>query len=123
MNLAQDLSQRSTCRRLSVGAVIVSPTNEKVLAIGYNGNAKGLPNKCDTATPGKCGCIHAETNALVKYDPSNKESVMYVTNSTCIACAKLILNADISTIYYKYEYRDTSGIDLLQTIGITTWKY
>src|SRR5690349_19329192 len=41
MDLAEALSKRSTCRRLSVGCVVVSEDNSAVLGIGYNGGAKG----------------------------------------------------------------------------------
>jgi hypothetical protein len=66
MRMAEDLAKRSTCRRLSVGTVITDSEMENVVAIGYNGNARGFPNDCDSPTPGACGCIHSEMNALTK---------------------------------------------------------
>jgi len=66
MRMAEELAKRSTCARLQVGTVVTDQTLENVLAIGYNGNARGLPNRCDSAVPGSCGCIHSEMNALVK---------------------------------------------------------
>ncbi|MCP4038631.1 MAG: cytidine deaminase, partial [bacterium] len=47
MDLARTLANRSTCIRLNVGTVITSTDYRKVLAVGYNGNATGLPNQCD----------------------------------------------------------------------------
>ena len=38
MKLAFDLSKRSTCTRLNVGAVVVSEDFSRVYGIGYNGN-------------------------------------------------------------------------------------
>ena len=58
MRMAEELAKRSTCSRLQVGTVITDSRLENVLAIGYNGNAKGLPNRCDSTVPGNCGCIH-----------------------------------------------------------------
>ena len=66
MRMAEELAKRSTCGRLQVGTVVTDQLLENVLAIGYNGNAKGLPNRCDSDQPGNCGCIHSEQNALIK---------------------------------------------------------
>src|SRR5437016_13636072 len=66
MRMAEELAKRSTCARLRVGTVVTDQLLENVLAIGYNGNARGLPNRCDSSVPGSCGCIHSEMNALVK---------------------------------------------------------
>src|SRR5881409_1446059 len=63
MRMAEELAKRSTCARLQVGTVVTDQVLENVLAIGYNGNARGLPNKCDSAVPGSCGCIHLRMNA------------------------------------------------------------
>src|SRR5256885_17073179 len=63
MRMAEELAKRSTCVRLQVGTVVTDQRLENVLAIGYNGNARGLPNKCDSPVPGNCGCIHSEMNA------------------------------------------------------------
>jgi deoxycytidylate deaminase len=55
MRLACLMSERSTCERtnsaghlMKVGAAIVSADFRRVFAIGYNGNASGLPNQCDS---------------------------------------------------------------------------
>ena len=45
MSMAELASKRSSCLRRQVGAVIVK--NNQVLATGYNGAPKGLPNCCD----------------------------------------------------------------------------
>ena len=43
---------------------------------------------------------------------------LYVTLSPCIDCAKLIIQAGISRLVYLDEYRDISGIKLLNNVGI-----
>ena len=48
MRMAEDLAKRSTCSRLRVGTVVTDALLENVLGIGYNGNAKGLDNRCDS---------------------------------------------------------------------------
>ncbi|HEY3118676.1 MAG TPA: Hint domain-containing protein [Chloroflexota bacterium] len=57
MRMAEELAKRSTCARLQVGTVITTPDLTQVLGIGYNGNARGLPNRCDSTQPGNCGCF------------------------------------------------------------------
>ena len=115
------ISERSYDPRTKVGAVIVTEDNTQVLSIGYNGNHRGGANHVDSAEPGLSGFIHAEVNALVKMDFNNpKRKVMYVTHSPCVACAKLIINANIYAVKYLEEYRDKSGIELLQNFGVWT---
>ena len=115
MQLAEHLSQRSTCRRAHVGCVIVSSDNCRVLSMGYNGNYTKGPNTCDSNEPGFCGCLHAEDNCLLKMnfnDPVDK--IMYTTTSPCKACAKRIVQASINEVIYLNEYRNTEGIELLK---------
>ena len=66
MQMADVVKYRSTCGRLAVGAIITDREGTTVLAMGYNGNARNLPNGCDSTEPGKCGCIHAEVNVMLK---------------------------------------------------------
>lgn len=123
MRMAEELAKRSTCSRLQVGTVVTDATLENVLGIGYNGNARGLPNRCDSPVPGQCGCIHSEVNALIKAPGSSKDKVVFITNSPCVMCAKLIINAGVSHVYYRRAYRDPGGIELLNSAGITTVLY
>jgi dCMP deaminase len=44
---------------------------------------------------------------------------MYVTLSPCCVCAKAIINAGIKEVIYKEEYKDSTGIDILQSCGIS----
>jgi dCMP deaminase len=112
------VARRSTCARLQVGSVITSGDFTRVLAIGYNGNARGLPNKCDREEPGNCGCIHSEINALLKLDYTEPRKIMFVTDSPCSACAKAIINAGVETVYYLRAYRRTEGVDLLRSAEV-----
>ena len=123
MRMAEELAKRSTCARLQVGTVVTDARLENVLAIGYNGNARGLPNRCDSTVPGQCGCIHSEVNALIKAPGSIKDKVVFVTNSPCVMCAKLIINSGVSHVYYRRAYRDPSGVELLGSAGVTAVLY
>ena len=119
MAIAQHISQRSYDEQLKVGAIIVSDDNTRLLSLGYNGNYKGGPNERESDAPGLGGMIHAEVNALVKCDFNfPKKKHMYLTHSPCRACAKLIVNAEISSVVYSQLYRDTSGLEILKSVGI-----
>jgi deoxycytidylate deaminase len=88
MRMAEELAKRSTCARLQVGTVLTNATLEHVVSIGYNGNARGFPNRCDSTDEGLCGCIHSEMNALVKAPGELRDKVAFVTASPCVMCAK-----------------------------------
>ncbi|WP_218110248.1 deoxycytidylate deaminase [Oligoflexus tunisiensis] len=120
MDLAFSLARRSTCKRLHVGTVVTSTDFRKVLAVGYNGNATGLPNGCDRDEPGNCGCLHSEENAVINCDsPRLIEKLVFVTHMPCAACAKRLINlGNVCKIYYAREYRSRTSLELFSTVGI-----
>lgn len=125
MNLAINISKRSTCSRKQVGTVITSTDYRKVLAVGYNGNAKGLSNYCDHPdVPGNCGCVHSEFNSVINCDaPRGISKYVYVTLLPCKMCAKALINlGDIHKIFYLDDYRDKTSLDLFKLVNIPTVK-
>lgn len=120
MKLAIDLSKRSTCSRLKVGAVIVSHDYSRVHGIGYNGNAKTLPNTCDRDEKGNCGCLHAEDNALLKTNGGPEvPKIIFVTHQPCSYCAKRMVNkGGVIKVYYLESYRTQEGIEILKRSNI-----
>ena len=121
MGLALSLAERSTCHRLKVGTVITSVDFRKVLAVGYNGNASGLPNGCDRKDqPGNCGCLHSEENAVINCDsPRHIEKIVFVTHMPCALCAKRLINlGQVQKVYYHSEYRTSDARELLGAVGI-----
>lgn len=123
MRMAEELAKRSTCARLQVGTVITDEALQHVVAIGYNGNAKGFPNRCDSDTPGACGCIHSEQNAVVKADGHMKRKVAFVTASPCTMCAKLLIQSDVTHVFYRELYRKPAGLEILRMGGVKTVHY
>jgi dCMP deaminase len=103
--------------------VITDEYLEHVVAIGYNGNARAFPNQCDSPTPGGCGCIHSEQNALVKAPGAMRAKVAFVTASPCIACAKLMIQANVAYLFYRRAYRDPAGLEVLGRGGVTAVHY
>lgn len=122
MRLAFDIARRSTCARLRVGCVITDDEGLRVLAIGYNGNYKGGLNMCESEEPGNCKCLHAETNSIIKLNYNEPTKVAYITHLPCKMCAKQLINAGISKIYYCNDYRKTDSIELFRKVNIPLVK-
>lgn len=125
MDFADSISRRSTCGRLQVGTVITTTDYRKVLAVGYNGNASGLPNTCDRGEPGNCGCLHSEENAVINCDaPRETEKYVFVTHLPCAACAKRLINlGNVRRVVFKEPYRSNEALDLLTAVGIEVRRF
>ena len=130
-NKQQDLDQRylrmasiwaenSYCNRRKVGALIVK--DKMIISDGYNGTPSGFKNVCeDENGVTKPYVLHAEANAITKIARSGNNSdgaTLYVTDSPCIECAKLIIQSGIKRVIYARQYRLTDGVDLLKRAGI-----
>lgn len=120
MKMAFLLARRSTCKRLQVGTVIASADFRRILAVGYNGNATGLPNTCDRDVEGNCGCLHSEENAVINCaEPRETKKIVLVTHLPCVMCAKRLINlGGVTRIYYAREYRNAESIAILEGSGI-----
>ncbi|MCQ2222236.1 MAG: dCMP deaminase family protein [Bacteroidaceae bacterium] len=120
LRMATIWSENSYCERRKVGALIVK--DKMIISDGYNGTPTGFENVCeDENNVSKPYVLHAEANAITKIARSNNNSdgaTLYVTDSPCIECSKLIIQAGIKRVIYKREYRLTDGIDLLKRAGI-----
>jgi dCMP deaminase len=123
MRMAEELAKRSTCARNQVGSVITTADLTQVLGIGFNGNARGLPNRCDSTEPGRCGCIHSEANALIKAGAQIPGKVMFVTCSPCVMCAKMVVNSNVAHVYFRQAYRDPAGVEVLRRGGVQAEQY
>jgi dCMP deaminase len=100
--------------------VITSTDYRKVLAVGYNGNATGLPNRCDRDEPGNCGCLHSEENAVINCDsPRIVDKLVFVTHLPCVSCAKRLINlGNVRKVFYAEDYRLRDSLDVLRSAGI-----
>lgn len=127
MSMAYLAATRSTCLRRQVGAVLVK--NKHVLATGYNGPPKGMKH-CDetgclrdelNVPSGErheiCRGLHAEQNAIIQaavFGISIDESVIYITNTPCVVCAKMLINAGVKEIIYGGEYPDDLARQMIE---------
>ena len=134
-------SQRSTCIRRQVGAVIVK--DKMILATGYNGQPRGVTHAAEYGCVREklhvpsgerhelCRGLHAEQNAIIQaafHGVKIADSDIYVTNKPCIICTKMIINAGIKNIYYFRGYASediTSKLsdEMLQEAGVKLIEY
>ena len=119
LRMARIWSENSYCQRRQVGALVVK--DKMIISDGYNGTPSGFENICEENGVTKPYVLHAEANAITKIARSGNNSdgsTLYVTDSPCIECAKLIIQAGIKRVIYGREYRLTDGVDLLRRAGI-----
>ena len=126
MKIAMLVSERSTCLRHHVGAIVVK--DRRVITTGYNGAAAGtkdclelgcLRNQLGIPSGERheiCRAIHAEQNAIIqasRYGESIMGGTIYCTHSPCIICAKMMINAGIKRIVVYLKYPDIGGVEEL----------
>ena len=120
LRMARIWSENSYCTRRQVGALVVK--DKMIISDGYNGTPSGFENICeDENDVTKPYVLHAEANAITKIARSGNNSegaTLYVTDSPCIECSKLIIQAGIRRVIYAREYRLSDGVDLLRRAGI-----
>lgn len=120
LRMASIWSENSYCTRRQVGALIVK--NHMIISDGYNGTPSGFPNVCEDENGITYPYVlHAEANAITKIARSgnnSQDATLYVTDSPCIECAKLIIQAGIKQVFFARAYRLTDGIELLRRAGI-----
>ena len=105
------ISTRSTCNRLSVGAIVVR--DRRIIAGGYNGSVSGDDHCLDQGcylVDGHCvRTIHAEMNAILqcaKFGEATDGAEIYVTDFPCLQCTKMLLQAGITKITYLRNYHN-----------------
>lgn len=122
--MASVWARNSYCKRRQVGALLVR--DKMIISDGYNGTPSGFENVCeDENGVTKPYVLHAEANAISKVAKSGNSSAgatLYITASPCIECAKLIIQAGITRVVYKDEYRLLDGVELLRRAGIEVEK-
>lgn len=120
LRMAEIWAENSYCQRRKVGALIVK--DKMIISDGYNGTPSGFENVCeDENNLTKSYVLHAEANAITKIARSSNNSdgaTLYVTDSPCIECAKLIIQAGIKRVIYARDYRLNDGVELMQRAGI-----
>lgn len=136
MEIACLVSRRSTCLRRQVGAVMVKGKN--ILATGYNGTPSGITH-CEqvgclrqqlNVPSGErhelCRGLHAEQNAIIqaaKHGINIADATLYCTNSPCIICSKMLINAGVQRIIYQEGYPDLLSMEMLAESGVEVLEF
>ena len=128
LDLAEMVSQRSTCLRKHYGAVIVN--NDEVISTGYVGAPRGRKNCSDIGR-----CIREELHVPrgERYELCRRERMIgaslyltgvdartggYVEKSSCCSmCKRMVINAGIEHVYIrdtKNEYRKVDVEDWIR---------
>ncbi|MFW6283341.1 MAG: deoxycytidylate deaminase [Minisyncoccales bacterium] len=123
-DIVKRVSMESTCTRVSVGAILVR--DQRIIATGWNGvpaedihckdffKDKSIELHAKFSEENE---LHAEQNLLAfcaKNGIMTNDSILFLTISPCIHCAKLLVSSGIKEVYYIEEYdRDQRGIDFL----------
>ena len=141
LDIAQTVSERSTCLRKSYGAIIVK--NDSIISTGYNGAPRGRKNCSDLGHCMRnklgiprgeryelCRSVHAEANAIIAAPREQMlDATLYMVgiNSetgelesgtcSCMMCKRMIINAGISKVVVrdtKEEYREIDVNDWIE---------
>jgi dCMP deaminase len=127
MSITEVISQRATCVKRKVGAIIVK--ENQILSTGYNGAPKGLAHcekvgcmRKDLNIPSGerhelCRGLHAEQNAIIQaawHGVKIEGGTMYCTYQPCLICVKMMLNAGIKELIYRGLYPDKLAADMLK---------
>lgn len=140
LDIAQTVSERSTCLRKRYGAIIVK--NDSILSTGYNGAPRGRANCNEIGVCMReklniprgeryelCRSVHSEANAIIAAARENMlDSTLYMcctdpadghviggTNS-CSMCKRLIINAGIKTVIIRETATEYTVIDTARWI-------
>jgi len=135
MEMAHVVSKRSTCLRRKVGAILVM--DRHILSTGYNGAPKGLKHCSELGCLREkmkvpsgerhelCRGLHAEQNAIIQaavFGVSIKGSTLYCTNTPCVVCVKMLINAGVKEIVYSGDYPDELAKTMLDESTIKIRK-
>lgn len=134
MQLAFSVSDRATCPRRHVGAILVK--DKKLMGTGYNGSPSGVEDCYEQGclienyeengvSKERCiRTIHAEVNLILFTDRNDrKDATVYLTDSPCYNCAKMLANSGIIEVVYERLYeKDHPKVKSLFTEANITYR-
>jgi len=134
MAIARLASTRSSCVRRQVGAVIVK--DKRIIATGYNGAPADMAHcltlgclrdkmNIESGTHAEiCRGLHAEQNAIMFSKGADlKGATLYCTNQPCVVCAKLIIQAGISTVVFEESYPDSLALSFFKEAKVNLYRF
>ena len=131
MKITRTVTERSTCLRRQVGAVLVR--DKRILATGYNGAPRGLKHCSEVGCLREregvpsgerhelCRGLHAEQNALLQAASHGiriEGGTLYSTTYPCSLCAKMLINGGIVRVVTSEDYPDPMAKEMLQAANV-----
>jgi dCMP deaminase len=136
LDIAQVVSERSTCLRKKYGAIIVK--NDVIVSTGYNGAPRGRKNCSDLGYCMRenlgiprgeryemCRSIHSEANAIIA---ASREQMLGATlylcctepktgeivggTNSCMMCKRMIINAGIERVVIRNTKDDYTVVNV-----------
>lgn len=132
MKMAFLVSERSSCLRRKVGAVLVM--DHQLLTTGYNGAPRNIRHCAETGCLREklnvpsgerhelCTGVHAEQNAILqaaRHGININGAELFCTNFPCSICVKMLINVGVKNIYFAYDYEDIMSRTLLLEAGVS----
>jgi dCMP deaminase len=140
LDIAQVVSERSTCLRKKYGAIIVK--NDVIVSTGYNGAPRGRKNCSDLGYCMRenlgiprgeryemCRSIHSEANAIIA---ASREQMLGATlylcctepktgeivggTNSCMMCKRMIINAGIERVVIRNTKDDYTVVNVADWI-------
>ena len=141
LDIAETVLERSTCRRICCGAIIVR--NDEIVSTGYNGAPRGRANCIDlgycvrerkNVPRGQryelCRSVHAEANAIISAARRDmlgatlylvgrdaKTGELLRDTMPCSMCKRLVINAGIEKVIVRDDKERYRVIDVAQWIA------
>ena len=140
LDIAEIVSERSTCLRRRFGSIIVK--NDSIVATGYNGAPRGRKNCSDLASCKReemniprgeryelCRSVHAEANAIIS--ASRRDMVggtIYLVGrdartgellhdaTSCAMCRRQIINAGLEKVVIRRTETEFEVVPVQQWI-------
>lgn len=110
MKVAELTALRGTCKKLQVGCVLIDEETNRIASVGYNSSHKGQPHCIDEEcliVDNHCiRTLHAEQAAVLNLERKYNKLICYTTHNPCINCFKILVGANVKTIWFLNDYGD-----------------
>ena len=140
LDIADSVSERSTCMRRRYGAIIVR--NDEIISTGYNGAPRGRQNCTDLGHCTRdalhipsgeryelCRSVHAEANAIISAARRDTmDATLYLAGrnaktgeslhdtTSCSMCRRMIINAGIRRVVARIGDTDYTVTEVQEWI-------
>lgn len=116
MGIAEAVALKSPDAETKVGSILIKKETGALIATGFNGFARGAPDKFLPKTrPAKYEfMIHSEINLIcnaAKHGISMEGCMVYCTLSPCMNCMRALFQCGIDSVIIKEFYKDFSLVD------------